>query len=101
VASQITSSSASISFSDRIVDTEIERRAHANWTGCSSRILLVIGRAKGAVERCSRELLHCGCEGNRRLRRPVKGTPRVRSGRALRALDRPKRRLGDGYGEMG
>ena len=60
---QITSSSASMSFSDRIVDTEIERRVHANWTGCSSRILLAIGRAEGAVGPWWRELLHCGCEG--------------------------------------
>jgi len=41
----------------------------------------------------------CGCEGNRRLRRPVKGAPL--RGRAKLALDRPTRRFWDGYKEMG
>jgi hypothetical protein len=38
-------------------------------------------------------------EGNRRLRRPVKGAPL--RGRAKLALDRPTRRFWDGYREMG
>ena len=37
--------------------------------------------------------------GNRRLRRPVKGAPL--RGRAVLALDRPTRRFWDGYKEMG
>jgi hypothetical protein len=41
----------------------------------------------------------CARDGNRRLMRPVKGTPRMRSGRAPRALDWPTRRLGDGYAD--
>jgi len=41
----------------------------------------------------------CLCEGNRRSMRPVKGAPL--RGRAALALDRPTRRLGDGYKEMG
>jgi len=87
-----------MSFSDRIVDTEIERRSHANWTGWSSRILLVIGRAEGAVGPCSRDLLHCGCEVTGALMRPVKGAPL--RGRAELALDRPTRWLGDGYKDV-
>jgi hypothetical protein len=41
----------------------------------------------------------CLPEGNRRSIRPVKGAPL--RGQAVLALDRPTRRLGDGYREMG
>ena len=66
-----------MSFSDRIVYTEIERRAHANWTRRSSRIWVVIGRTERAVEPRFMQWSLGACEGNRRLRRPVKATRRA------------------------
>src|SRR5260221_560311 len=62
--------------------TEIERRVHANWMVRTSRILLVPACAGRQVEPHLHRPLLGSCEGNRRLRRPV----RVRR---FTALDRP------------
>ena len=81
--------------------TNIEKEGHADWMRGGSRILGGGRRAEREVERwCERTVSLGRCEGNRRLRRPVKGEAPKR-GRALRALDRPTRRFWDGYKEMG
>ena len=80
--------------------TEIEKVLHRFWMPRGSRILEG-ERGCRRVERRLHQLFLLRYEDNRRLRRPIKGTPRMRSGRAVRALDWPSRRLGDGYKEMG
>src|SRR5687767_1080061 len=73
-----------------IEHTEIESRPHANWIRKKSRVLRALRRAERGVEPCCLWLSLWACEGNRRLRRPVKGAPL--RGRAELALDRPTRR---------
>jgi hypothetical protein len=57
VLCQITSSGASMSFSDRIVYTEIERRALAFWMRSGSRIREVAGVQLGFAEGCCGALM--------------------------------------------
>jgi len=66
---------------------------------CSSRILVAVNEVNSAVARYFALLSLGACEGNRRLRRPVKGAPL--RGRAELALDRPTHQFWDGHKEMG
>ena len=65
----------------------------------SSRILEAERGTEREVEPRFLRLSLGTCEGNRRLRRPVKGAPL--RGRASLALDWPTRRFWDCYEEMG
>ena len=79
--------------------TPIEQTPHADWMATRSRISRDARGWTREVEPRFLWLSLAACAGNQRLRRPVKGSPL--RGRAVLALDRPTRRLGDGYREMG
>jgi|SRR5215831_51362 len=85
-----------------LVKSRISKRLCTDFACCMHHGFCSLPRTGSA---CLREFWEScsvpACEGNRRSMRPVKGTSRSRSRRAMLALDRPTRRFGDGYDNDG